>query len=66
MANLTIAMDDELLKQARIRAVHGGTSVSAVVCDYLTDYVGLTKKREAAVKDLLRLSKQSTARRGPR
>lgn len=66
MANLTIAIDDELLKQVRIRAIHEGTSVNAVVRDYLTDYVGLAKKREAAVKDLLRLSKQSTARRGSR
>ena len=29
MANLTIAIDDELLKQARIRAIHEGTSVNA-------------------------------------
>jgi plasmid stability protein len=60
------AIDDELLKQARIRAVHEGTSINAVVRDNLTDYVGLAKKRKAAVKDLLRLSKQSTARCGSR
>ena len=66
MANLTIAIDDEVLKQARIRAIEQGTSVNAVLRDYLTDYAKLKARQEKAVKDLLRLSQRAKARRGTR
>ncbi len=66
MANLTIALDDELLKQARIRAVEQDTSVNAVLREYLSSYVGVTSKREEAVKNLLRLSKRARSGRGRR
>lgn len=39
MANLTISVDDQLIKQARIRAIEQGTSVSAKVREFLTSYV---------------------------
>ena len=39
MKNVTIALDDEIHRQARIRAAELGTSLSAMVKDYLT---GLT------------------------
>jgi plasmid stability protein len=66
MANLTIAIDDDVLKQARIRAIEQGTSVNAVLRDYLTDYAKIRAKQEKAVKDLLRLSQRTKARRGTR
>jgi plasmid stability protein len=66
MANLTIAIDDAVLKQARIRAIEQGTSVNAILRDYLTDYAKMRAKQAKAVKALLRLSPRSTARRGPR
>lgn len=66
MVNLTIALDDELLKQARIRAVEQDTSVNAVLREYLSSYVGVTSKREEAVKNLLRLSKRARSGRGRR
>jgi plasmid stability protein len=66
MANLTIAIDDDVLKQARIRAIEQGTSVNAVLRDYLTDYAKIRAKHEKAVKDLLRLSQRAKARRGTR
>lgn len=66
MANLTIAIDDAVLKQARIRAIEQGTSVNAILRDYLTDYAKMRAKQEKAVKDLLRLSQRSKARRGTR
>lgn len=66
MTNLTIAIDDAVLKQARIRAIEQGTSVNAVLRDYLTDYAKLKAKQEKAVKDLLRLSQRAKARRGTR
>jgi plasmid stability protein len=39
MSNLTIAVDDELIKQARVRAIQQGTSLSAKVREFLQAYV---------------------------
>ena len=49
MTNLTITVDDEVLRRARIRALEEGSSVNAVLRDYLA------RKRE----------RQSRAGRGP-
>jgi len=38
MSNLTISVDDELIRQARIRAIEQGTSVSAKVREFLAQY----------------------------
>ena len=38
VANLTLAIDDDLLRRARMRALEEGTSVNAVVRDYLNAY----------------------------
>lgn len=35
MKNITVAVDDEIYRSARIRAAEQGTSVSALVADYL-------------------------------
>ena len=40
MANLTIAIEDDLLKKARLKAVEDGTSVNAVVREFLREYTG--------------------------
>ncbi|MGE0081808.1 MAG: hypothetical protein AB7U81_10965 [Thiohalomonadaceae bacterium] len=64
MANLTIAVDDELLKKARLRAISQGTSVNAQVRMFLEQYAGVQPGREEAVKRLLELSQRSKARRG--
>jgi plasmid stability protein len=39
MANLTITVDDDLLRRARARAVEQGTSVNAVLREELSRYV---------------------------
>jgi plasmid stability protein len=66
VANLTIAIDDETLKQARLRAVEQGTSVNAILRDYLRDYAGLTARRQKALKALIRLSRHANASHGGR
>ena len=38
MANLTLTIDEDLLRRARIRALERGTSVNAVVRDSLEGY----------------------------
>ena len=39
MKNVTIALDDEIHRQARIRAAELGTSLSALVKDFLSTLV---------------------------
>lgn len=38
MTNLTLSLDDELVKRARIRAIEEGTSLSAKVREFLAVY----------------------------
>jgi plasmid stability protein len=64
VANLTITIDDALLRRARIRALEHGTSVNALLRDYLTAYAGLALQQERALADLLALSAAATSRRG--
>jgi plasmid stability protein len=40
MANLTIVVDDHVLQRARIRALQHGTSVNALLRDYLASFAG--------------------------
>ncbi len=47
MTNLTIVVDDRVLRQARIRALEDGTSVNAVLREYLAAYAGDSSVREA-------------------
>jgi plasmid stability protein len=64
VANLTIAVDDEILKRARLRATEQGTSVNAVVRDYLEQYAGSRSAQEQALAKLLALSAAAQSRRG--
>ena len=66
MANLTITVDDDLLRKARIRALEQGTSVNALLRDYLEVYAGVRLIREERLKDLIRLSQSASSRRGGR
>jgi plasmid stability protein len=66
MANLTVTIDDEVLKRARLRATEQGTSVNAVVRDYLEQYAGTRSAQEQALVALLALSEQARSRRGRR
>jgi plasmid stability protein len=64
MANLTITIDERLLKQARIRALEDGTSVNALLRAYLERYVGSGQAGEA-LAGFARLARRSTATSGP-
>ena len=54
---LTITVDDEVLRAARIRALEENTSVNAVLRDYLASYAGLTSGKAGAAGRLLQLSR---------
>jgi hypothetical protein len=66
MANLTITVDEESLKKARIRALEEGTSVNGVLRDFLNSYAKAHHARRNAVREIITLSRQAQARRGGR
>ncbi len=40
MANLTVTIDDDTLRRARSRAIENGTSVNAMIRDFLEAFAG--------------------------
>ena len=62
--NLTIVVDDDILKRARIRAIQEDTSVNAVLRAYLTAYAKADRHRDEACERLLALSRSCRSRRG--
>ncbi len=64
MASLTIAIDDETLRRARSRAREQGTSINAVLRDFLETYSGIQEARARAIDTLLELSEASNSSRG--
>lgn len=65
MANLTLAVDHDLLHRARVRAAEEGTSVNAVVRDLLSAY-SAADRVDAARRRLVALSISSAAGSGGR
>ena len=62
--NLTITVDKEVLKRARIRALEQDTSVNAVLREFLDSYAGVASTKRAAVNRLARLSRDASSGRG--
>jgi len=52
MANLTITVDDGVLRRARVRALERGTSVNAILSEYLTHYAGADTSAQAIAEFL--------------
>ena len=48
MTNVTLAIDDDLLRRARVQAIEEGTSVNEVVRDFLREHSGAASARVAA------------------
>ncbi len=64
MANLTITVDKDSLKKARMRALQEGTSVNALFRDFLESYAGTRRERQEATSRIVILSRSSKSRRG--
>jgi plasmid stability protein len=56
MANLTIAIDEDLLQRARMRALQQGTSVNAVLRQYLEAWTDDNRSRQTAIREILDLA----------
>ena len=63
MANLTITVDDEVLKRARIRSLEQGTSVNALLREYLISYAGDVPAVHA-MKELIEMARKSSSGSG--
>ena len=67
MANLTISVNNEVLKRARIRALEENNSVNTVLGKYLEEYARIDevrRRRQEALKALLALAEQCQCGRG--
>jgi plasmid stability protein len=58
MTNLTIALQETLLREARIQAVTEGTTVDALIREYLTGYVSRGRRRQAAAAAYLDIARR--------
>ncbi len=70
MSNLTVSVDDQLIKRARMRAIEQGTSVSAKVREFLQQYVdeadpALRAQRATATDRLMAAIEIATAQARP-
>jgi hypothetical protein len=64
--NLTLVIPEELLRKARVQAVHEGTSVNEIVRNLLEDYVGKSDRLGVAVEELIRIARDSKGEMGKR
>ncbi len=59
MANLTITVDEETVKRARIRALEEGTSVNALLRSYLEEYSGVRREKMEAWREIQEIARSS-------
>jgi plasmid stability protein len=61
---LTLSVDDNVLRRARIRALEHGTTVNALVRDYLEAFAGPNEARRA-LATIAEIGERSQASSGP-
>lgn len=65
MTNLTITVDEQTLKKARMRALEEDTSVNAVLRKFLESYAGLREERLEAARRILEDARKGGSGSGP-
>lgn len=66
MTNVTLAIEEKVLKEARTRALQEGTTVNRLVARYLESYAGFRERQRAATDAFLKIANESTAGHGRR
>ena len=61
MTNLTIAVDETLIRKARVRAINEGTSVSARIREFLADYAQGNDRQQQAGQAFIAAARRSKA-----
>lgn len=64
MSSLTLTIDEELLRRARIRALEQGTSVNALFREWLENYADPDRQRRAT-EEIIAIAERSQASSGP-
>lgn len=59
MTNLTISLDESIIRSARVRAIQEGTSVSAKVREFLAQYAQNTDTQAKAGEAILAMARAS-------
>ncbi len=59
MTNVTLSVDQEVLKQARILVLQQGTSVNAVIRDFLKNYIASNQRYQQVTERLLEQAEHS-------
>ncbi|MDR1187707.1 MAG: hypothetical protein LBK95_09680 [Bifidobacteriaceae bacterium] len=65
MANVTMTIDDEALRRARIKAVSEGTSVNALFREFIDQYVDAEAERQRALEHIIEIADRAGASSGP-
>jgi hypothetical protein len=65
MTSLTLAVDQQILYQARLKALAEHTSVNALVRDFIVEYVRGADHEQEAKNRILALSQSSSCTSGP-
>lgn len=63
-ANLTLTIDEGVLRRARIRALEQDTSLNTIVREFLESYAGSSEAAQA-IEELLEMSEASRATSAP-
>ncbi len=61
MTNLTISIDEAVVRQARVRAIQEGTSVSAKVREFLASYAQGGQSQQSAAQAFIETPRSSRA-----
>ena len=64
MTNLTITIDEQVLKKARMRALEDGVSINALLREYLEKYTGANRQYQQVTQEILKIAQDSTAASG--
>jgi hypothetical protein len=64
VANLTLSVDDEVLKRARMRALEQGTSVNAILAERLQAFAREGDAQARATQALIEVAKQNRSAGG--
>ena len=64
MKNITLAIEEEILRQARRYAAEHDTTVNSLVRDYLSSLVDFEDRAAKAREELVELARESEARMG--
>lgn len=65
MTNLTITVDEQTLKRARMRALDEDTSVNAVLREYLEEYAGSRQEQIEAARRIIEDAQRGGTGSGP-